>query len=113
MTKLLYSTIKIENVTDEQALFSAIAVTGSTIAPQIVTELHCASVGLSSSRIHHHDAAATHLFFPVFNYYVSIVLSQSKARISHPPPLINTSSDRVIADVIPGLDWSRSRFHPV
>ncbi|GIY91803.1 hypothetical protein CEXT_796891 [Caerostris extrusa] len=35
-----------------------------------------------------------------------------KNYISHPPPLISTNSDRVIADVNPGLDWSRSWFHP-
>ncbi|GIX83194.1 hypothetical protein CEXT_408161 [Caerostris extrusa] len=57
-------------------------------------------VGLSSCRNHHLDAAAT-LLFLVFNYYVSIVLSQSKENtISHPPPFISTSSDRVIANVI-------------
>ncbi|GIY94148.1 hypothetical protein CEXT_448351 [Caerostris extrusa] len=47
-----------------------------------------------------------------FNFYISIVQSQSKAPISPPPPpLISTNPDRVIADVIPGLHWSRSRFH--
>ncbi|GIX97456.1 hypothetical protein CEXT_547071 [Caerostris extrusa] len=36
-------------------------------------------------------------------------LSQ-KATHVHPPQLISASSDRVIADVHLGLDWSRSRF---
>ncbi|GIX70665.1 hypothetical protein CEXT_415771 [Caerostris extrusa] len=51
---------------------------------------------------------------PFFQLSISMSPSSSlsqKGYISHPPPINSTNSDRVIADVIPGLDWSRSRFH--
>ncbi|GIY43988.1 hypothetical protein CEXT_340641 [Caerostris extrusa] len=68
-------------------------------------------VGLSSSRIHHLVQQLPSFFQFSISMSPSSSLSQ-KASISHPPPLISTNSDPVIADVIPGLDWSRSRFHP-
>ncbi|GIY98189.1 hypothetical protein CEXT_763271 [Caerostris extrusa] len=57
------------------------------------------------------EAADTLIFQNSIAIAPSSCLSPKK-HISHPPPLISTNPDRVIADVIPGHDWSRSWFHP-